>query len=47
MLIFSVAVSVIAVMVFIEWQYSVMSERLRVRKEARAKSRPTRRTRRH
>ncbi len=47
MLIFIVAVSIIAVMVFVEWQYSVMRQRLRVRKEARAESRSTRRTRRH
>jgi hypothetical protein len=41
MLIFLVAVSAIAVMVFVEWQYSVMRRRVRVRREARSVSRST------
>ena len=47
MLIFLVAVSIIAVMVFVEWQYSVMSRRLGVRKETRPESHSVQRRRRH
>lgn len=47
MLIFLVAVSTIAVMVFVEWQYSVMSRRLRVRKDSRPEAHSMRRNRRH
>ena len=46
MLIFLVAVSAIAVMVFIAWQYSVMSRRVRVKTESRTVTRATSRTRR-
>ena len=35
MLIFLVTLSVIAVMLFVEWQYTVMSRRLRVETERR------------
>jgi hypothetical protein len=46
MLIFLVSVSAIAVMVFIEWQYSVMSRRVRVEADSRTESRATTRMRR-
>lgn len=35
MLIFLVSMSAIAVMLFVEWQYTVMSRRLRVKTERR------------
>ena len=44
MLIFLVALSAIAVMVFIERQYSVMNRRVRVRTESREDSRARSRT---
>jgi formate hydrogenlyase subunit 4 len=46
MLIFLVAISVIAVMVFIEWQYSVMSRRVRAKADRRTEPRVTSRIRR-
>jgi hypothetical protein len=47
MLIFLVAVSAIAVMAFIEWQYSVMRQRVKVRRESREDSRSAPRERRY
>ncbi len=47
MLIFLVAVSAIAVMAFIEWQYSVMRRRVRVRKDHREDSHAASRQRRY
>ena len=47
MLIFLVAVSAIAVMVFIEWQYSRMRDRVRVQRKDAPSSRPKRRGHRH
>ena len=46
MFMFLIALSVIAVMVFVEWQYSVMRRRLRVRSETRRQSNAVRRGRR-
>jgi hypothetical protein len=47
MLIFLVALSTMAGLVFVEWQSSVMSRRLRVRRETRPESRSVPRRRRH
>ena len=46
MLIFFVAVSAIAVMVFVEWQYSRMRRRVRVKRQDTLKARSERRGRR-
>jgi len=47
MLIFTVALSTIAVLVFVEWQYSIMGRRLRARSKAGTQaSSPRRRQRR-
>ncbi len=46
MLIFLVTMSAIAVMLFVEWQYSVMSRRVRVMTEGRPRQRSAPRTRR-
>ena len=47
MLIFLVAVSAIAVMVFVEWQYTRMGQRLRARHKDDRQPRLTRRRRQH
>jgi hypothetical protein len=46
MLMLLVTLSAIAVMVFVEWQYSVMSRRVKVRTEARPEPRLASRARR-
>lgn len=46
MLIFLVTMAAIAVMLFVEWQHSIMSRRVRVMTESRPQQLPAARTRR-